>query len=220
MFCKKCGNEISNDVAFCDKCGAAVIDNRQADVETPSQTQTKRIFDNKLKWIIVACVVSVVIAIITAATILSAPKYEFGRFPDIKTNPNYYTNVESDVTYNNETQKYSFEFRECFDMNGRGVSPDDKEAIELTQTTLSLEVDKKDLIKAAQDGAYTLKDGYTLRLVSDTQIQMVLYSIIYEVNNGGNVGYGIDRIVDESQVTETDESHKFAIITFEILEMS
>ena len=44
MFCKKCGNEISNDVAFCDKCGAAVIDNRQADVETPSQTQNEKNF--------------------------------------------------------------------------------------------------------------------------------------------------------------------------------
>lgn len=39
MFCKKCGNQIDDDAAFCPKCGAAV--GRQSDVQENGQTDVQ-----------------------------------------------------------------------------------------------------------------------------------------------------------------------------------
>lgn len=66
MICKKCGNQISDDVRFCDKCGAAVTPDEGTAIE---QSASKDVKSGKKKvpiWVFVVVAV-VVIGIIVAA---------------------------------------------------------------------------------------------------------------------------------------------------------
>lgn len=66
MFCKKCGNRISEDVAFCPNCGAA------ASTTSKDSKATKN--DKSSKKIIIAIVVTVVVLGVIIAIVLSGGK--------------------------------------------------------------------------------------------------------------------------------------------------
>ncbi len=103
MICKNCGNEISNESVFCNKCGFkvdSIIENnetiREPIEENPIVNNSKPIIenDNKRKYIIIAIVAVVVVIIISAL---------FGGGNDYQGSGNNQPQTEDNFGVNNQT---------------------------------------------------------------------------------------------------------------------
>ena len=103
MICKNCGNEISNESVFCNKCGFkvdSIIENnktiREPIEENPIVNNSKPIIenDNKRKYTIIAIVAVVVVIIISAL---------FGGGNDYQGSGNNQPQIEDNFGVNNQT---------------------------------------------------------------------------------------------------------------------